>query len=124
MAQMIFYDLIADKPMELPTYKDGRFHSAQNARIAPRDVIRYDPGVPNKTGPFYTAMFRMAPGTTRGDFTHAVRDIWSVCDADVAAAAHGEEETFLILPESYSRDCAKALGVPAWEKSEPPAAAH
>ncbi|PAL20312.1 hypothetical protein [Sphingopyxis sp. GW247-27LB] len=108
-AQMIFYDLVAAKPMELPVYKDRRFRSTSGAQIAARDVIRYDPGVANKISPAHTAMFRMAPGATRGDFTRAVRDIWSVCDADVAVAAQGQEETFLILGAGRGPDCAKTL---------------
>ena len=110
MQQMVLHDLITDKPMELPYYREGRFHSAAGIQIAARDVIRYNPGTPEKGGgPFYTAMFRMAPGTTRADFTRAARDIWSVCGADVVAAPQGEEESFLILGTGRGPDCAKTL---------------
>lgn len=109
-AQMVFYDPIAGKPMETPIYSDGRFRSAKGVPIAARDVIRYDPGIPNKIGANYTGWFRMARGTTRGDFTRAVREIWSVCGANIAPAAHDQEETFLILGHSRGRDCANTHG--------------
>lgn len=105
-AQMVLYDPITDRPMELPSYEAGRFHSTEGKQTAARDVIRYEPRYP---GPSYTAWFRMAPGATRSDFVNAVHDIWSVCDADIAVAAHGQEETFLMLAESNGRDCAKIL---------------
>ena len=110
-AQMMLHSLDTDEPIELPFYKGGQFYSAKGDRIAARDVLRYEPGVPDSVGPGYTAWFRMAPDTTRGDFMRAVRDIWSVCDADIAVAAHDQEETFLMLAERNDRDCAKILHV-------------
>lgn len=106
---MVFYDLIADEPMRLPFYQFDRFRASDGTDAAPRDVIRYEPGIRDKIGPGYTAMFRMAPGATRGDFVRAVSSIRSVCDADIAIAAHDQEETFLILAKPSGRDCAKIL---------------
>jgi len=111
LSQMVFYDLIADKPMEAPIYKGGRFRSAKGTLIAARDVIRYEPRTPDTFGPSYTAWFYMAPDATRADFTRAVRSIWSVCDANVATVAFGEQETFLILGSQRGPDCAKTLPV-------------
>lgn len=108
-AQMAFVDPVSDMPFEVPFYEGGRFHSADGALVKAHDVIRYEPKVADGPGPFYTAIFRMTPDADRGDFTRAIRDIWSVCDADVAVAAHDQEETFLILPEQYDRDCAKVV---------------
>ena len=107
-AQMVLIDPISNVPMELPVYEGGRFHSVSGAPIKARDVIRYEPADRGR-GPFYTAMFRMAASASRADFTRAIRDIWSVCDADVAVAAHDQQETFLILPGQYDRDCAQIL---------------
>lgn len=119
-AQMVLYDPVTDRPMELPSYGKGGFHSAKGMRIAARDVIRYEPAIREKIGPTYTAWFRMAPDTTRGDFMHAVRDIWSVCDADIVVAAHDQEETFLMLAERNGRDCARIFHVDERGKMKAP----
>lgn len=107
-AQIVFVDPISYVPMELPFYESGTFHSAEGLPVKASDVIRYEPAH-DEVGPFYTVMFRMASNASRADFTRAVRDIWSVCDADVAVAAYNQEETFLILPDARDLDCAKVL---------------
>lgn len=108
-AQMVFYDFIADKPMDAPIFGGGRFRSSKGSLITARDVIRYEPRGIDGVGPSYTAWFYMAPDATRADFTRAVRDIWSVCGADIAPAAFGEEETFLILGSRRGPGCEKML---------------
>jgi len=108
-----FNGTLTGEPTEIPVYKDGRFYSAKGTAITARDVVRYEPGIRGTIGPSYFAPFRMASGTTRADFTRAVRAIWSVCGAAISAVPSGEDETFLIRRNEHEKDCAQIIGSPS-----------